>query len=233
LDKHIRAARSFIPHSSEGTRPEAALAPPPPPLRLSRLKACRRRQAPQFRQPRTSKTSTNLFNSIKEAWALKRRAWLHAHKRKRNGINAKSLGGGSSNPKTKPESKRGKADPAPAPSFETGTEEVQVARGAVAVNELMHEGLMLCAPDTSVCRLCRKWFSPPAARDGRVCETDRKVHVDLLTHGVLFASHCTTPGNHEVTQRGTQKESGSSSECLGEVANAISDATRASFKEGQ
>ena len=125
----------------------------------------------------------------------------HAHKRKRNGMNTKSLGGGGSKPKTKLETKRRKADPAPAPApaIEIEAEEAQVAEVAVAVDELIHEGSMVDAPpDTSVCWLCRKWLSLPAAREGHVCETDRQAHAGLLTHGVLFAAHYMTSRNREV-----------------------------------
>ena len=156
----------------------------------------------------------------------------HQHKRHRSGIATKTMRGGGVKPQTK---QREKAQPAATKDSDGETvglgcdDDIVVARGSVATKDLVHEGLILDAPDTAVCWMCRKWFSPPSARDGHVCDTDRTVHVDLTTYGLMYASHYILSGNHDVIQRGTAKETDSSSSYLDKISAAIHPDTRAAF----
>ena len=155
----------------------------------------------------------------------------HAHVRHRSGVKTKIITGNvRSAIQTKQKitkKKNQSAEAAQAP--QTSADDVIIASGSQALSDYVHEGLILDTPDTSVCFLCRKWFSPPEAINGHACDTDRKVHVDLTTYGLMYAVHCIASGRHEVIQRGTAIESESSSKYLSKVEQAIGESTKAAF----
>ena len=173
----------------------------------------------------------------------------HAHVRHRSGVKTKVITGNvrtAIRTKQKGERKKKKTEDNPenaqsaadnvavqssadAIAPQASADDDVVAKGVQAMKDLVHEGLILDAPDTSVCWLCRKWFSPPEAKEGHVCDTTRKVHVDLTTHGLMCAAHCVRSGAHEVIERGTAKESDSSSAYLEKVRLGIHPSTRASY----
>lgn len=72
-------------------------------------------------------------------------------------------------------------------------------------------------PDTSMCYLCRKFFSPPSLKEGHECITNRKCNVDLGTFGLLYAVHCVRSGETHVVERGVEEEATSAQKAMKRV----------------
>jgi hypothetical protein len=168
-------------------------------------------------------------------------------KRNRSNIKTKQLIGGGAKAKTKQErvakfkiSKGSPAHPIETTSLYfqksvqpplaiTTAVEPRIERGSKVVTENFLGESIIETEDTAVCWHCRKWFSPPTAKDGHTCDTKRQVHVDLTTYGLLYAVHCIKSNAHHTIQRGTAAESESSSVFLKNVRQSIHQHTLDDF----
>jgi hypothetical protein len=90
-----------------------------------------------------------------------------------------------------------------------------IRSGSDAMMEL-HDRVQV-VPDTSMCHLCRKFFSPPSLKEGHECNTNRKCHVDLGTFGLLCAVHCIQSGETHVVERGVEEEATSAKKAMKRV----------------
>ena len=171
-----------------------------------------------------------------------------AQKRRRSNVATKQLLGGGAKAKVKqertPKFKIPQAKPPheiettssyfsteavePEPVIQTDVEP-RIERGSRIVVENFLGDSIIESEDTSVCWHCRKFFSPPTAKDGHACDTKLQVHVDLTTYGLLYAVHCIKSNAHHTIQRGTAEESESSSVFLQKIRQAIHQDTLDSF----
>ena len=153
-----------------------------------------------------------------------------SHVRHRSAQSNKVLGGGGKKAKGMRQAKVASKSNSNPPDLEeeaqgssTTQVETRVEKGRVAMHELVHHGSIMESEDTAVCWRCRQFFSPPSAMDTHTCDAGGKtVHVDLTTHGVLHAAHCTRTGEHHVVQRGTDCEEESSDALVERVLAAMS-----------